>query len=153
MNRILACFLILSVLLVFPVLASDTPWFDFEHCAMCKPIMEQSGLMDHCTFEAHDLSNGMMTLVTVEPDYAAKFAKAGEGMQAVEGKLKAGEKLPLCGQCQDVMALMAAGAKMDEVMTEHGSAMVMTSTDAKGQLHVDADWAKAEDPEYLSQLR
>lgn len=31
--------------------------------------------------------------------------------------------------------------------------VVVTSTDAKGQLHVDADWAKAEDPEFLSQLR
>jgi len=30
---------------------------------------------------------------------------------------------------------------------------VVTSTDAKGQLHVDADWAKAEDPEFLLQLK
>jgi branched-chain amino acid transport system substrate-binding protein len=31
--------------------------------------------------------------------------------------------------------------------------VVVTSTDAKGALRVDADWAKAEDPEYLSQIR
>ncbi len=31
--------------------------------------------------------------------------------------------------------------------------VVVTSTDAKGQLHVDADWAKSEDPDFLSQLR
>lgn len=31
--------------------------------------------------------------------------------------------------------------------------VVVTSTDAAGRLHVDADWAKAEDPEYLSQIK
>jgi len=31
--------------------------------------------------------------------------------------------------------------------------VVVTSTDAKGQLHVDADWAKAEDPGFLLQLK
>jgi ABC-type branched-subunit amino acid transport system substrate-binding protein len=31
--------------------------------------------------------------------------------------------------------------------------VVVASTDAKGRLHVDADWAKALDPEYLSQIR
>jgi branched-chain amino acid transport system substrate-binding protein len=31
--------------------------------------------------------------------------------------------------------------------------VVVTSTDAKGQLHVDADWAKSQDPEFLSQLK
>jgi ABC-type branched-subunit amino acid transport system substrate-binding protein len=66
----------------------------------------------------------------------------------------------------DAAALTAALDKVNGwsgwtgyVIVEPGSGnrepatVVVTSTDAKGQLHVDADWAKAEDPEYLSQIR
>jgi ABC-type branched-subunit amino acid transport system substrate-binding protein len=66
----------------------------------------------------------------------------------------------------DAAALTAALGKVNGwsgwtgyVIAEPGSGnrepatVVVTSTDAKGDLHVDADWAKAEDPEYLSQIK
>jgi ABC-type branched-subunit amino acid transport system substrate-binding protein len=66
----------------------------------------------------------------------------------------------------DAAALTAALDKVNGwsgwtgyVIVEPGSGnrepatVVVTSTDAKGALRVDADWAKAEDPEYLSQIR
>jgi ABC-type branched-subunit amino acid transport system substrate-binding protein len=66
----------------------------------------------------------------------------------------------------DATALTAALGKVNGwsgwtgfVIAEPGSGnrepatVVVTSTDAKGGLHVDADWAKAEDPEYLSQIK
>jgi ABC-type branched-subunit amino acid transport system substrate-binding protein len=66
----------------------------------------------------------------------------------------------------DATALTAALDKVNGwsgwtgyVIVEPGSGnrepatVVMTSTGANGQLHVDADWAKSEDPEYLSRVK
>ena len=131
MKRIVACVLMLSVIGAVPALAGDTPWFDFENCSMCKPVMAIPGLMDHMSWEVHELSNGMLQIGTVDPAFSAQFATACQGMDEVKAKLMAGEQLPLCGMCQSVGALMMEGATMEEVMTKNGYAAVMTSSDAK----------------------
>lgn len=121
---------VLAIALVAGIsIASDeAPWLDMENCAMCKNLMAEEGLLEHMTYTSHKIATGMINIATVEPEWAAKYAKANEGMAAVQAKLVKGEKVDLCACCNDIGALMMAGAKMDNVQMANGDAMVVTAT-------------------------
>jgi hypothetical protein len=109
--------------------AGDTPWLDPQNCQMCSAIVEHAGLMEHMTMESIAIGNGMVSLTTVEPEYLDAYRDAAKKMAATGEKLMAGEQMQLCGCCMDIGALMAAGAKMENVPTQHGAMMVLTSSD------------------------
>lgn len=123
-----------SVALAGAPLKSDSGWFDFENCAFCKNLAAEDGLLEHSTWENHPISNGMMNIITVEPEYAAAMQRAGEHMAALGQKIQAGEVNPMglkmCQHCQTFgMMMMGGQVKMEEVRGDAAVVTLMTSDD------------------------
>jgi hypothetical protein len=121
-------------------------WFDNANCAMCSNITAEKGLMEHMKLENYKVATGMMSVTIVEPAYAEAWARAETKMSAMGDRLMKGEKMTLCGCCQDITDMMSAGAKMDNLHTGAGSVMMVTSTDPAliGRLQAHADRTNAE---------
>ena len=122
--------LLLSFALLFVALslnAGEKPWFDMENCAMCKNLYAQKGLVDHIMWEQHAISNGVVSVTTVEPAYLAKYRTAHIDMMAAGKKMQDGEMLPMCGSCTALGACMMKGLNMEYVETSAGDVMIMTS--------------------------
>jgi len=121
--------LAIVMILALAVMASadEKPWFDFENCSMCKPIMAQEGLMQGMTYESFPIYNGMMGVSTVPAGLADKFAAADAEMDKVAGKLMAGEKMYLCGMCTAFMAAMDSTVHMEKIKTKEGQISLTTS--------------------------
>lgn len=128
------------LLVAAPVLAGGagamkTPsgWFDMENCAFCKSMVEDPDLLDHVTWENHSIADGMMTITTVEPEYAEALAKANAAMQELGMKMQTGKVNPMevkmCGHCAAFGQLMMAGVKMESVKGEAAEVTLATSDD------------------------
>jgi hypothetical protein len=155
LNKKTTLLLGLTTLVVFslPVAfaADETPWFDLDHCAMCKNMTAEKGLMDHMTWENYLTKDGMMSVTVVAEGYEKAFDRSMKNMQATSEKLMSGEKLYLCGFCQSFGALHLAGANFENFETEAGYINLVTSTDpaiiekihAHGQRTID-EYAKME---------
>lgn len=162
-------FTLISVLVVcaIPLLASlalagDHPksgeqasagsgWFDFENCAFCKNLSEDPGLLEHTTWETHEIKSGMLTIMTVDPAYAKSLAKAEKAMQDLGMKIQSGEVNPMtlkmCGHCQSFgMIMMSGKVNMEEVRGDAAIISLATSDDAGivQQLHVIAQTNRKE---------
>ena len=147
MKRILFLSMICLGLAAAIVQAGDEkPWLDPENCDMCTNMMAQPGLLEHMKMENLNVGSGMISLVTVDPEFQAAYATAYAGMQKSGEKMMAGEEMNLCGCCTDIGALMTAGAKMDNLPTANGSVMLLSSTDPKlvEKIHAHADRTNAE---------
>ena len=97
---------------------------------------------------------------TVKADYAEKYAKAHEGMMAVQKSMMAGEKAQLCNFCTSMGGLMMGGAKMEKFTTSAGDVALISATSeemiskihAHGQKSIDfmaamkKDMSKTADP-------
>ncbi|MEZ4388940.1 MAG: hypothetical protein R3D98_15450 [Candidatus Krumholzibacteriia bacterium] len=125
-------------LIALPVVAGDQPshqsasgWFDMENCAFCKNLVEDPGLLSHMTWESHEISNGAVTIATVDPAYRASYEKAGKAMETLGNKMMNGEVNPMtvkmCGHCQMFGQLMMAGARMEEVHGDLADVSLITS--------------------------
>jgi hypothetical protein len=106
-------------------------WFDMENCAFCKNLTAQPGLMDHMTWEHHDIANGVMTITTVHPDHKTAYLKAQHDMQAIATDLAAGKRTmadtPMCGHCMAYGMLTMSGAKMEYVAGATADVILITS--------------------------
>ncbi len=137
MKRVLT--LVLSVALVASIAAVATSgeksakaWFDLESCGMCSNLSAQDGLLEHVTWEQHNLANGIVSVTTVADGYLEKYRAANKKMEQVGMKMMQGEKIDLCGMCTSLSGIMMGGKVMpDYVMTQHGSVMILTSQDAE----------------------
>lgn len=89
----------------------------------------QPGLMEHLTYENFVIGTGTMSVTTVDPGFEGAYAKAMEAMHAVGEEMTAGKQMPLCGSCQDMMRLVKAGAKMENVDAKGAHILLLTSTD------------------------
>jgi len=138
MRKLIA--LALAVALALPVLASaadpadyrsESGWFDFAHCAFCKNLLDQPGLLEHSTWESHPTANGAMEIITVEPAYREAFAKAGAAIGALGAKIQSGEinpmTLEMCGRCQAYGMLMMSGVQMEEIDGDAATVFLYTS--------------------------
>ncbi len=129
--------------------AGDTEeagWLDLESCGFCKHLTEDPGLLDHCTWENHNVEKGVVTVTTVEKDYMPSYHTAMVKMKEVNKKMEAGEMVPMCGSCAAMGGLMMKGAKMEHVETQHGYVMLMTSDDPElvTEIHAWTDKTNAE---------
>jgi len=124
----------------------DSSWFDMTNCALCAPLMAEKGLMEHMKFENHKVATGMISVTTVDPAFDEAYQHAHQKMTELSMKLASGEKMPLCGYCQSLNGLMAAGAKMDNFKTGAGYVMTITATDPEliAKIHAHLDRAAAE---------
>lgn len=116
-------------------------WFDMEHCEMCKPLAEEPGLLEHVVWEQHNISNGIVSVTTVEKDYLDAYRNAHAKMGHVVERLQKGEKVGMCGMCTALGAAMMKGAKQEVVETTYGDVMILTSDkpDVVAELQ---EWAK-----------
>lgn len=147
----------LMATLAVPALAADavtyktaSGWFDFDHCAFCKNLAADPGLLPHSTWETHPIAGGMMEIITVEPEYRESFAKAGAAIQDLGMKIQAGKVNPMtmemCGRCKEFGMLMMTGVKMEQVNGDAATVFLYTSDnpDVVGKLHGIAERDKTE---------
>lgn len=121
--------------------AGDAPWFDMEKCAFCKNMFKSPNLMANMTWEQYPISNGIVSIATVNEKYLDAYRTAHAEMMKVAAKLEKGEKLDMCGSCNAFGAFMAQGAKQDYVQTSTGDVWIVTS--AKPELVTQIQgWAK-----------
>jgi len=120
---------LLAIPAAFLYAGDNTSWMEMENCAMCKNMMQDPGLLNNCTWEHHDIANGIVCVSTVDDKYMDSFKTAVAGMGDVQKKLMNGEKLHVCNMCQDMLDIMSKGAKSEDIMTKHGAVSVLTSSD------------------------
>lgn len=118
----------------------DEPWFDMEHCSFCKNLTTDPELLHHMTWEQYNLSNGIVSITTVDQAYADSFAKAQAAMAAVAHELQQGKQLPLCHSCMAMGMIMMKGPKSERIETKNGEVWIMTSDDPAVVKQMQ-DWA------------
>ena len=119
--------LAILVLLASVVVAGEeeVAWFDFENCAMCSNMDPE--MMNHATWEQYDMTNGVLSITTVEEKYLPGFRKAHEGMIEAGKKMAEGTQMSMCGSCTALGMSFAKGAAYEYIMTSNGCAMVITA--------------------------
>jgi hypothetical protein len=99
---------------------------------MCKNLLP---IIDHVQWENHVLSNGMMSVTIVEPEYADKWAGVHKEMEAVSQKLMAGEQMPMCNFCKSMGGIMMTGAaNWQNVESNIAGAEIMLVTSDKPEV-------------------
>ncbi len=106
--------------------AGGQAWFDHD-CAMCESLMSDEALMNNMNWEQYDLSNGLVAVTTVTPDYLAAYRTAHSNMNATAERLMKGEEMELCGSCTAMGKCMMMGAKQEYVETSTGDVWIVTS--------------------------
>ncbi len=109
--------------------AGDEAWFDMENCSFCKNLTEDPDLLHHMTWEGYNISNGIISVTTVEKDYADSFATCSANMAKAGEQMKQGEKMPMCNSCTTFGMIMMKGLNSEQVETNHGEIWIMTSDD------------------------
>ncbi|MCP4570922.1 MAG: hypothetical protein GY838_01095 [bacterium] len=108
-------------------------WFDMANCAFCESLLEDPGLMAHTTWEGHPIADGMMYIMTVEPEYAESMAKAGAAMAQVGTEIQSGKRnpmtTPMCGHCKEFGMIMMSGVNMETVQGDAADVTIYTSDD------------------------
>ena len=132
MRKLYPSLLLIAITVVFLFslsTADEKPWLDMEHCSFCKILYEYEGLMDNLTWEHYEISNGFVTIPTVNDDYKEAFDEVGVRMQEVNDKIMQGEEVPLCGMCTAMGQLFRQGVAFEQVRTKTGDFSIMTSDD------------------------
>ena len=108
---------------------TKTAWFDMGKCEICQHMADHMELMSQIKWETHLIDNGFLS-VSVIPDSAkATMKKAKSGMDKEIAKFEKGAKMDLCGYCNGMGELIAAGAKKKEIETVGGNIFMLTSSD------------------------
>lgn len=139
MSRIV---LLSVVVLLFAGVAvsGELGWID-KNCDMCKNLTSTPGLFDSVKWEQHDISNGIVSMTTVNADFLKAYRTAHEGMVKTAERLMAGEKLHLCGSCTALGNCIMKGTHQEYVQTSNGDVTIFTSDKPElvGELQA---WAK-----------
>lgn len=137
-------FLILGAALIMAlavVAEEDGPWFDMANCELCKHMMDDPELINHATWEHHNISNGVINITTVDKEYLDSYHAAYKAVEKTAERVMKGENVQMCGMCREYGMLMQAGAKVEYVRTERGDVMLMTSDNPEMVTKIQA-WAK-----------
>lgn len=122
----------LLFLAVAASMAEDKPqekaWFDMKNCDFCKNLVVDSMLLPNMVWEHHDISNGLMTVCIVKPEYKASYQKALDAMNKLGQEMAQGKKdIKMCGYCQAYGGLVMAGAKVENAHGDWGDVTLITS--------------------------
>lgn len=126
----------LGLALALPAVAGDAakgtaaPWFDMEKCAACAPYMAEPGLMENASMEYFSIATGMTSVCTAPAAYESALLRAHDKCNNVIMRAQGGEKLYLCGYCENLLSLAGAGAKIDDLRSKGGFILTATATDA-----------------------
>ena len=94
---------------------------------MCKNISSHEGLLENITWEQHPISNGIVSVTTVDPKYVDSYRSCHADMEKTGMKLQTGEAMELCGSCTTLGMCMMKGIGMEYVKTSTGDVWIMTS--------------------------
>ncbi len=109
--------------------AGEPEWFDMEKCGFCKYLMDPPEMLEHATWEHHNISNGIVSVTTIDKEYLKPFMAAMAKMEETGKKMEKGEMVEMCGACTAMGQLMMKGAKWESVNTKHGTVALMISDD------------------------
>ena len=73
--------LLAALLAAVLAMAGEKPWFDMENCDFCKHLMTDPHLMENMNWEQYELSNGLLVVTTVKPEYVESFEMAMKEMK------------------------------------------------------------------------
>lgn len=121
--------------------AGEMAWFDMANCAMCKNISSHEGLMENITWEQHPISNGVVSVTTVNPKYMDSYRSCHADMEKIGAKLEAGEQVQLCGSCTALGQCIMKGVGMEYVKTSTGDVWLLTSDKPELVTEIQS-WAK-----------
>ncbi len=111
---------------------AEAPWFDMPNCDFCKHLIKDENLLPNMKWEHLDISNGVVTITTVEDDYKGAYKEAQSAMMALGTDMESGKvnfaDVKMCGFCQNYGMLMQAGASFEYVQGE-GADVVIISGD------------------------
>jgi hypothetical protein len=111
--------------------AGGMAWFDLENCAFCKHLTKDPQLMDNVKWENYDISNGVITITIVKPEFKKAYMEAEMAMMDLGKKMEAGEispeKVKMCGHCQAYGKLLTMGANMEHAQGDLAEVMIITS--------------------------
>jgi hypothetical protein len=111
--------------------AVETPWFDMENCSFCKHLLKDPKLLDNMTWEHLDISNGLLCITTVKPEYKKSYDEAMQAMMDLGQKLEKGEvdwkDIKMCGSCQHWGMLEKMGAKFEHIQGKTADITLITS--------------------------
>lgn len=106
----------------------EKPWFDMEHCDFCRNLMAAPHLFENMTWEHHDISDGLLTLTVVKPEYETAYLEAQHAMEKVAERLAKGDQsVKMCGHCEHYGKILMAGAKVEHIRTCAGDITLLTS--------------------------
>jgi hypothetical protein len=110
--------------------SEEPAWFDMDNCSFCQELTREPGLLDNMTWEHHNISNGVITVTTVDPEFEEAYIKSQKAMEEVAAKLASGEGgVTMCGHCKYYGELMMAGAKIEHVAASKADILLITSDD------------------------
>ncbi len=115
---------------------------DFMKCQVCKPMMQEPGLMQHMRWDNQKLASGMIMVNTIDRDYVEAFDRAHEKMLKNLAKLEGGEELDMCPICYRMTGLAAEGASIENVSSGDTRITIVTAQNKKtvGKIHEHHDW-------------
>jgi len=126
-------------------MAGEAAWFD-TNCDMCKNMYGAEGLMANMSWEQYELSNGIVSVTTVDPKYMDTYRTAHAKMGESVKRMQAGEQLALCGSCTYMGMCMMKGAAQDYVETKTGDIWIVTASSPELVAELQT-WAKRNEEE------
>ena len=134
-------FALVVLLVAGVVVAGETAWLDWEKCGMCSNMASNPALMENMAWEQHNISNGVVSICTVDAKYLDDYRTAGMKMAEVSKGLQQGKMVEMCGSCTALGMCMMKGATPEYVQTSTGSVMIITSDNPEVVAELQA-WAK-----------
>jgi hypothetical protein len=132
------------VLIAFALQAQDAAapkWLDPAGCYFCQPLTQTEGLMDHLTWENHNIKNGIVQVTTVPTEWKDKYKAACTEMEKRWGSFDPKNPQPLCGMCQAWQKVPKDKVTWEWVYFSGGEIGIGTATDSTviAQLHEISD--------------
>ena len=107
---------------------TEKPWFDNANCSFCQFLTKDPKLMENMSWEHLDISNGLLIVTVVNPEFRKPYLEAMEGMSKLGDEMMAGKKdVTMCGHCEYYGKLMMSGAKFEYVEAKAGDIVLLTS--------------------------
>ncbi|RKX19903.1 MAG: hypothetical protein DRP51_06605 [Candidatus Zixiibacteriota bacterium] len=125
---LLAVLLVIFIMAAFGI-AEDKAWFDMGNCDFCKHLAADSLLMENMVWEQYEISNGLLIVTTVKPEFMESYRLATARMKEIGEAMMAGTvaDLKTCGHCDYYGMMMQSGAEFEHIETPTGDIDLITS--------------------------
>jgi hypothetical protein len=143
---VLLAAVVAMILVSVLIQADEKAWFDLENCDFCKQLTTPPDLLENMGWEHYNISNGLISVTTVNDGYMEAYLAAQARMEETGKKMQKGEPVKMCNMCMAMGKLMMKGVKMENIQTQHGDILLMTSDDPEVVKEIQA-WGKRNNDE------